>query len=158
MAKPSAAAGPADKGTLVRPRFRRRAQRAWAGGATTVAPPRAWRCLPGRLAAPSGRTGWVRIAGPRHRRRQRYSVARIRLRASGVHAASGLLRRLPEIPVAPARARTDDLRPGDSGAGEPARRRGRYRLAREWALDRQAWVDGGGGALVSGAWQRTSGP
>src|SRR3954451_12661659 len=38
-----------------------------------------------------------------------------------VHAASRLLRRLPELPVAPARARTDDLRPGDSGAGEPAR-------------------------------------
>src|SRR3954451_15340741 len=37
MAKPSAAAGPADKGTLVRPRFRRRAQRAWAVGATAVA-------------------------------------------------------------------------------------------------------------------------
>jgi hypothetical protein len=30
-----------------------------------------------------------------------------------------------------------------------------YRFAREWALDRQAWVDAGRGALVSGGGQRT---
>src|SRR3954462_5758701 len=96
--KPSAAAGPADKGTLVRPRFRRRAQRAWARRcdhgptATSLA----------LLARKAGGTERPKGLGPDCRTATPTAPALQRgpdsLACERVHAASGLLRRLRETP------------------------------------------------------------
>src|SRR3954447_7844766 len=106
MAERSAPAGPAHKGTVVRAAFRRRAQRAWAVGAT-------------------GRTGTslalrARKAGGTERPERAGSGCRTATPTApalqgapgfgcvrAVHAASGLCVDYRRSPVAPARARTD---------------------------------------------------